>query len=218
MADSSSPAQTLQAALVDQFADALHQNDSDRERIKSEIADRTAELERLDLDRDLIVALQDTVSSSAPSTATTDPAVTEPLTPVIVPDAVESSVRSPQGSPVVPAARRTKKSSPGRSASTGTKVAAAAASQAPSVAQLVREYMTSQAEPVSAKEVADALNSAHPERAIKTGSVREALRGLVAKGRVARSEQGGAVFYQDVPGDSVAVQASAEEREPATSS
>ncbi|MEU1600662.1 hypothetical protein ABZ468_50025 [Streptomyces sp. NPDC005708] len=75
----------------------------------------------------------------------------------------------------------------------GNAVAAKAAR--PTLVELIRSHLTKQSEPRSAAEVTTALDTAHPERGVKTTVVRTTLEGLVAKNRAQRIKQGGSVYY-----------------------
>ncbi|MER6563437.1 hypothetical protein ABT300_38080 [Streptomyces sp. NPDC001027] len=140
------------------------------------------------------------------------------------------------GSSVKPApkAASSAKSAPASKASAATKSAPAAkkasapaakkapaakpaskAGDGPTLRDLVVSHLTREGAPRSALEVTDALTGSHPERGVKITVVRSTLEALVAKGQVRRSKQGKSVFYstESVP---AAVEAAAEEKEPAT--
>ncbi|MGW0633209.1 BlaI/MecI/CopY family transcriptional regulator [Streptomyces sp. NPDC002758] len=65
----------------------------------------------------------------------------------------------------------------------------------PTLVELVRSHLTEQSDPRSAAEVASALDTAHPERGIKTTVVRTTLENLVAKNQAQRTKQGSSVYY-----------------------
>jgi hypothetical protein len=65
----------------------------------------------------------------------------------------------------------------------------------PTLVELIRSHLTGQSDPRSAAEVATALDTAHPERGIKTTVVRTTLENLVAKNQAQRTKQGSSVYY-----------------------
>ncbi|MGW1047366.1 BlaI/MecI/CopY family transcriptional regulator, partial [Streptomyces sp. NPDC002547] len=73
--------------------------------------------------------------------------------------------------------------------------AADAKAPQPTLVELVRYHLAEQGDPRSAAEVATALDTAHPERGIKTTVVRTTLENLVAKNQAQRTKQGRSVYY-----------------------
>ncbi|MGW2937256.1 hypothetical protein ACWDA7_36735 [Streptomyces sp. NPDC001156] len=65
----------------------------------------------------------------------------------------------------------------------------------PTLVELIRSHLTEQSDPRSAADVATALDTAHPERGIKTTVVRTTLENLVAKSKAQRTKQGSSVYY-----------------------
>ncbi len=93
------------------------------------------------------------------------------------------------------------------------KKAAAAPTAQPTLVELVRRHLADQQEPRSAAEVAEALEKAHPDRAIQTKVIRTTLENLVARNNAQRTKQGSSVFYT-LPAGSEPATASAEEPQP----
>ncbi|MET7391758.1 hypothetical protein ACFYPT_42260 [Streptomyces sp. NPDC005529] len=65
----------------------------------------------------------------------------------------------------------------------------------PTLVELTSRHLSAQDQPSSAADVAQALQSSHPDRNIKTTVVRTTLENLVAKNGAQRSKQGSSVFY-----------------------
>ncbi|MEU5045386.1 hypothetical protein [Streptomyces griseorubiginosus] len=177
-------------------ADDLEQNLKEQERLGTEIAVLQSQLAELEADRTVLVSLQEALgATSAPATsapATSAPAAPEPesspaATVVDKKDtaapAKKARAKKPAAAPV-PKARKTK-----------TAAAKPAEPRQPSLVTLARDFLTSQTEPRSAAEIADALAQEHPDRGIKKTVVRTTLEGLVAKNHAQRSKQGSSVFY-----------------------
>ncbi|MFD5401580.1 hypothetical protein [Streptomyces griseorubiginosus] len=172
-------------------ADDLEQNLKEQERLGTEIAVLQSQLAELEADRTVLVSLQEALgATSAP--ATSAPAAPEPesspaATVVDKKDtaapAKKARAKKPAAAPV-PKARKTK-----------TAAAKPAEPRQPSLVTLARDFLTSQTEPRSAAEIADALAQEHPDRGIKKTVVRTTLEGLVAKNHAQRSKQGSSVFY-----------------------
>jgi hypothetical protein len=73
--------------------------------------------------------------------------------------------------------------------------AATAKATRPTLVELIRSHLTQQSEPRSAADVTTALDTAHPERGVKTTVVRTTLEILVAKNQAQRTKQGSSVYY-----------------------
>ncbi|WP_043218777.1 hypothetical protein [Streptomyces sp. 351MFTsu5.1] len=177
-------------------AEDLEQNLKEQERLGTEIAVLQSQLAELEADRTVLVSLQEALgATSAPATsAPTIPAPAAPeAEPASAPTAADKKAtaaparkvraKKPAAAPV-PKARRTK-----------TAAAKAAEPRQPSLVTLARDFLTSQTEPRSAAEIAEALAQEHPDRGIKKTVVRTTLEGLVAKNHAQRSKQGSSVFY-----------------------
>ena len=172
-------------------ADDLEQNLKEQERLGTEIAVLQSQLAELEADRAVLVSLQEALgASSAP--ATPAPAAPEPES------APAATVVDKKGTAAPAKKARAKKPAAvpvQRARKTKTAAAKPAEPRQPSLVTLARDFLTSQTEPRSAAEIAEALAQEHPDRGIKKTVVRTTLEGLVAKNHAQRSKQGSSVFY-----------------------
>ena len=172
-------------------ADDLEQNLKEQERLGTEIAVLQSQLAELEADRAVLVSLQEALgASSAP--ATPAPAAPEPesapaATVVDKKDTAAPAKKARAKKPAAVPVQRARK--------TKTAAAKPAEPRQPSLVTLARDFLTSQTEPRSAAEIAEALAQEHPDRGIKKTVVRTTLEGLVAKNHAQRSKQGSSVFY-----------------------
>ncbi|TCR26555.1 hypothetical protein EV578_101505 [Streptomyces sp. BK205] len=172
-------------------ADDLEQNLKEQERLGTEIAVLQSQLAELEADRAVLVSLQEALgASSAP--ATPAPAAPEPesapaATAVDTKDTAAPAKKARAKKPAAVPVQRARK--------TKTAAAKPAEPRQPSLVTLARDFLTSQTEPRSAAEIAEALAQKHPDRGIKKTVVRTTLEGLVAKNHAQRSKQGSSVFY-----------------------
>ncbi|MFF7760519.1 hypothetical protein [Streptomyces griseorubiginosus] len=172
-------------------ADDLEQNLKEQERLGTEIAVLQSQLAELEADRAVLVSLQEALgASSAP--ATPAPAAPEPesapaATVVDKKDTTAPAKKARAKKPAAVPVQRARK--------TKTAAAKPAEPRQPSLVTLARDFLTSQTEPRSAAEIAEALAQKHPDRGIKKTVVRTTLEGLVAKNHAQRSKQGSSVFY-----------------------
>jgi hypothetical protein len=172
-------------------ADDLEQNLKEQERLGTEIAVLQSQLAELEADRAVLVSLQEALgASSAP--ATPAPAAPEPesapaATAVDTKDTAAPAKKARAKKPAAVPVQRARK--------TKTAAAKPAEPRQPSLVTLARDFLTSQTEPRSAAEIAEALAQEHPDRGIKKTVVRTTLEGLVAKNHAQRSKQGSSVFY-----------------------
>ncbi|MFF7047838.1 hypothetical protein ACFY94_05625 [Streptomyces griseorubiginosus] len=172
-------------------ADDLEQNLKEQERLGTEIAVLQSQLAELEADRAVLVSLQEALgATSAP--ATSAPAAPEPESApaAAVVDKKNTAAPAKKARAKKPAAVPVQKAR-----KTKTAAAKPAEPRQPSLVTLARDFLTSQTEPRSAAEIAEALAQEHPDRGIKKTVVRTTLEGLVAKNHAQRSKQGSSVFY-----------------------
>lgn len=176
----------------------LEQNLQEQERLGAEIAVLQSQLADLEADRTVLLSLQDALGAAsapvapaagpapAPTAADEDDATAPGPTEEAQPKktrAKKARAEKPTAAPRKTAAKR--EATPAKSAEP----------RQPSLVSLARDFLTSQTEPRSAAEIAEALGQQHPDRNIKTTVVRTTLEGLVAKNLAQRNKQGSSVFY-----------------------
>ena len=171
----------------------LEQNLKEQERLGTEIALLQSQLADLEEDRAVLLSLQEALgTTSTPTSPTAGPAPT-----------TTTAANEDAAAPAKAKKSRAKKSAATKSAAAPRKTtgkretapAKLAEPRQPSLVSLARAFLTSQTEPRSAAEIAEALAQQHPDRDIKTTVVRTTLEGLVAKNHAQRNKQGSSVFY-----------------------
>ncbi|MFB6808683.1 hypothetical protein [Streptomyces sp. NPDC056387] len=65
--------------------------------------------------------------------------------------------------------------------------------------ELIHRHLSGQAEPKTAREIAQALKAAHPERSVSDNLVRTTTERLVARSLAERVKQGATVYYTALP-------------------
>ncbi|AYC36397.1 BlaI/MecI/CopY family transcriptional regulator [Streptomyces griseorubiginosus] len=172
-------------------ADDLEQNLKEQERLGTEIAVLQSQLAELEADRAVLVSLQEALGASStpatPAPATPEPESAPAATVVDTKDTAAPAKKARAKKPAAVPVQRARK--------TKTAAAKPAEPRQPSLVTLARDFLTSQTEPRSAAEIAEALAQKHPDRGIKKTVVRTTLEGLVAKNHAQRSKQGSSVFY-----------------------
>ncbi|MGW9033176.1 hypothetical protein ACWGQ5_56680 [Streptomyces sp. NPDC055722] len=201
MPDSITTATGLTSQYAAQVTSDLELNAKEQDRISADIAALQEQLAALQHDHSVLVNVQQALGVS-PTSA--QPAAAPHSTAVPGPRNKKTSDepgagKRTRGKKAADAQDRTAvKKSASKTAVAGKKpqVSAEVAKAAqPTLVELVRSHLTEQSEPRSAADVTTALDTAHPQRGIKTTVVRTTLEGLVAKNRAQRSKQGSSVFY-----------------------
>ncbi|MFF2996646.1 hypothetical protein ACFVTC_19090 [Streptomyces sp. NPDC057950] len=173
----------LKAEYAARLGADLEQNTREQERIVAEIRSLQDQLDVLKGNRTLLAGMLDalggTVVGTQAPTALTD---TKTETP-------SRTTTTRKTRPQKTTARRTQAAAPKRSGGEpkGTRLR--------TLGDLIREYLTREAEPRSAAEVTTALAHDHPERKAKATVVRATLEGQVAKGLIHRIRQGKSIYY-----------------------
>jgi hypothetical protein len=194
MSESTTATTGLTSQYAAQVTNDLEANTKEQERINAEIAALQEQLAALQHDHSVLVNVQQ-VLGVAPA----------PVQPAAAPSsaAVPAPRKKASAEPGAGKRTRAKKTAGTQGATTSkrspakkpTDQAAATKAAQPTLVELVRSHLAEQSEPLSAAEVATALDKAHPERGIKTTVVRTTLEGLVAKNQSQRTKQGASVFY-----------------------
>jgi len=188
MSDTVTAKSGVTSQYLTRVADDLEQNLKEQERLGAEIAVLQGQLAEVEADRAVLLSLQETLGTA--STPTSPAAEPEPTAA----DADEKESAAPAKAKKARAKKPA--AAPRKSAGKREKAAAKSAEpRQPSLVSLARTFLTSQTEPRSAAEVAEALAKQHPDRDIKTTVVRTTLEGLVAKNHAQRNKQGSSVFY-----------------------
>jgi hypothetical protein len=185
MAESPLQATDLKTQYAAQLTTDLERNAKEQDRIGADLVALQEQLDTLRHDQTLLVSMQRALG-------------TDGTTAVREPDTGDApAVPAPRQAPSGRRTRARKQASaPGRtSAGADSPTSTVKAAKAPTLGELIREYLVQQAEPRSAAEVTEALAQSHPERGAKGKVVRMALEGLVAKSHIQRIKQNKSVFY-----------------------
>ncbi|MGW2936977.1 hypothetical protein ACWDA7_35180 [Streptomyces sp. NPDC001156] len=201
MSDSTTTTTGLTSQYAAQVTSDLELNAKEQERISSDIAALQEQLAGLRHDHSVLVNVQQVLGVSP-----------TPVQPAAAPDSsTVPAPRSKKTSDEPGAGKRTRgkkaadaqdrtvaKKSASKTPAAGKKPrgsAEVAKTDRPTLVELVRRHLTKQSEPRSAADVTTALDTAHPERGVKTTVVRTTLEGLVAKNQAQRTKQGSSVYY-----------------------
>ncbi|MFD7676194.1 hypothetical protein [Streptomyces anulatus] len=174
------PVPSVTADYAQRVAADLAANQSEQERVRTELARLQDELVRLEDSEQVLTKMQDVLGG--------------------VPKQAAKQRKGGKGA-AVPAARGSNgKTAAGKLAAVaGRKASKKAVSPKkagePTWLELTTAYLGGQSEPRSAAEVAASLTEAHPERAVQVTVVRNSLEQGVAQGLLERSKQGRSVFY-----------------------
>ncbi|MEU6655721.1 BlaI/MecI/CopY family transcriptional regulator [Streptomyces sp. NPDC046900] len=193
MSESTTATTGLTSQYAAQVISDLERNAKEQERISADIAALQEQLAGLQHDHSVLVNVQQVLGVSP-----------TPVQPVAAPDS--STVPAPRnkkstGEPGAGKRTRAKKATDAHAAANKSAAKKPAsktgASKAvlPTLVELIRSHLNEQSDPRSAAEVATALDTAHPERGIKTTVVRTTLENLVAKNQAQRTKQGSSVYY-----------------------
>ncbi|GGU97743.1 hypothetical protein GCM10010260_37120 [Streptomyces filipinensis] len=211
MPEPTTPVTELTSQYVSQVTNDLEHNVKEQERITAEIVALQEQLTALQHDHTVLTSMQQALGvTSVGAPATTDSAVVPgPRTKTT---ATAGTRRTPKKAATEQSEPRKRSAKKPVAAKPTAKKAAAPTAQ-PTLVELVRRHLADQQEPRSAAEVAEALEKAHPDRAIQTKVIRTTLENLVARNNAQRTKQGSSVFYT-LPAGSEPAAASAEEPQP----
>ncbi|MFJ9761934.1 hypothetical protein [Streptomyces sp. NPDC101149] len=194
----------LTSQYAAQVTSDIEHNAKEQERVSADITALQEQLTILRHDYSVLVNVQQALgiasASVQPATAPENTTVPAPREKASAKPSTGKRTRAKMGANAQGSAVA-KKSASKKPAS---KAANAKAYQR-TLVELVRQHLTEQSEPRSAAEVATALDTAHPERGIKTTVVRITLENLVAKNQAERAKQGRSVYYTaSTPGEQTA--------------
>jgi hypothetical protein len=193
MSESTTATTGLTSQYAAQVTSDLERNAKEQERISTDIAALQEQLAALQHDHTVLVNVQQVLGVSP-----------TPVQPAATPDS--STVPAPRSKKTAGEPGAAKQTRAKKATDTGTAAKKSAATKPasktgvskgvlPTLVELVRSHLTEQSDPRSATDVATALDTAHPERGIKTTVVRTTLENLVAKNKAQRTKQGSSVYY-----------------------
>ncbi|GAA1376160.1 hypothetical protein [Streptomyces beijiangensis] len=168
------------AGYAQRVADDLGANQSEQERVRTELARLQDELVQLEQSEQILVKMQDVLGSAPKPIAKSGKGKKAARVP---------TARSAKGT-TVPA----RPSRPVKAARHEERKAAKGPGE-PTWGELITGHLAGQSEPKSAAEIASALSESHPDRRVQVTVVRNTLEQGVARGSVERSKQGRSVYY-----------------------
>ncbi|MFF4297028.1 hypothetical protein ACFY0N_25690 [Streptomyces vinaceus] len=212
---------TLKSQYAEKVAADLDLNTGEQERIRQEIASLQERLAGLEQDHALLVgmraALGDVVTPvPAPRAGRkTEPAAAVTAAPAKrAPAKKETAGKATVKKATVkkaaakPAAAGGKATAAKTAAKTAVKTAVKEPAKAKAVAskekqvpltELIHRHLSGQAEPKTAREIAQALKTADPDRSVSDNLVRTTTERLVARSLAERVKQGATVYYTALP-------------------
>lgn len=212
---------TLKSQYAEKVAADLDLNTGEQERIRQEIASLQERLAGLEQDHALLVgmraALGDVVTPvPAPragrKTATATAVTTAPAkrAPATKETAKKATVKKAPAKRTAAGGKATaaKKAAPKEPAKAAVKEPAKESVKAKAVAskekqvpltELIHRHLSGQAEPRTAREIAQALKAADPDRSVSDNLVRTTTERLVARSLAERVKQGATVYYTALP-------------------
>ncbi|MEW2086670.1 hypothetical protein [Streptomyces sp. NPDC005283] len=190
---------TLKAAYADKVAADLAENTAGQDRIRAEIETLQAQLTTLETDHTLLksvsAALGDpTGGVPAPrraarkTAAVAKKAAAEKTADAAAPKKAGAKKEAAKKTTTVAAKKTAATTDKAKAANTG-------ADKGPALTELIHAHLSSQSEPVTAREIAKALADANPGRNVNDNLVRTTSERLVARGRADRIKQGSTVYY-----------------------
>ncbi|MFD7835425.1 hypothetical protein [Streptomyces sp. NPDC059761] len=216
---------TLKSQYAEKVASDLDLNTGEQERIREEIASLQERLAGLEQDHALLVgmraALGDIATAvPAPRTgkkaATTTTATTTIAKTTTAKKATAKKATGRKTTAVKAAAKepaKAKAAAPKEKAAAPKEKAVASKEKQIPLSELIHRHLSGQAEPKTAREIAQALKTAQPDRSVSDNLVRTTTERLVARSLAERVKQGATVYYTALPhhGEAAGVPAAAEE-------
>ncbi|MGW6407737.1 hypothetical protein ACWF95_11250 [Streptomyces vinaceus] len=208
---------TLKSQYAEKVAADLDLNTGEQERIRQEIASLQERLAGLEQDHALLVgmraALGDVVT---PVPAPRAGRKTEPAAAVTAAPAKRAPAKKETAGKATVKKATVKKAAAKPAAAggkaTAAKTAAKGAVKEPAKAkavaskekqvpltELIHRHLSGQAEPKTAREIAQALKTADPDRSVSDNLVRTTTERLVARSLAERVKQGATVYYTALP-------------------
>ncbi|WP_405754424.1 hypothetical protein [Streptomyces sp. NBC_00073] len=224
---------TLKSQYAEKVTADLDLNTAEQERIREEIASLQERLAGLEQDHVLLVGMRAALGDVAAAVSVPAPrAGKKAVTATAVKQASvkQASVKQApvKQAPVkqaaaknAPAKKAAAKKASGRK-STAVKAAAKEPVKATAVTseekaaskekqvpltELIHRHLSGQAEPKTAREIAQVLKVAHPDRSVSDNLVRTTTERLVARSLAERVKQGATVYYTALPHHGGAVEA-----------
>ncbi|WP_405773930.1 hypothetical protein [Streptomyces sp. NBC_00859] len=187
-------ASSVKAEYTQKVADDLSANQSEQDRVRSELTRLQDELVQLEDSGQVLAKMQSLLGTAAKPTAKSGKK--SPKVPAArTPKSKTAAAKSPKATP---SSKNAAERAP-RGKAAGKKAAAAQSASQSTWIELISSYLAGQSEPKSSTEIAAGVAEAHPQRGVQVTVVRNTLEQGVARGVIERSKQGRSVYYQTAP-------------------
>ncbi|MFD5513520.1 hypothetical protein ACFWIB_38080 [Streptomyces sp. NPDC127051] len=223
---------TLKSQYAEKVASDLDLNTGEQERIREEIASLQERLAGLEQDHALLVGMRAAlgdIATAVPAPRTGKKAATTTTATTTIAKtttakkatakkatgrkttAVKAAAKEPAKAKA--AAPKEKAAAPKEKAAAPKEKAVASKEKQVPLSELIHRHLSGQAEPKTAREIAQALKTAQPDRSVSDNLVRTTTERLVARSLAERVKQGATVYYTALPhhGEAAGVPAAAEE-------
>ncbi|WP_406179826.1 hypothetical protein [Streptomyces sp. NBC_01006] len=226
---------TLKSQYAEKVAADLDLNTGEQERIREEIASLQGRLAGLEQDHALLVGMRAalggiatavpaprtgkkaaTTTTATTTTATTTTAKTTTAKTTTAKKATAKKSTGRKTTAVKAAAKepaKAKAATPKEKAAAPKEKAVASKEKQVPLTELIHRHLSGQAEPKTAREIAQALKTAQPDRSVSDNLVRTTTERLVARSLAERVKQGATVYYTALPhhGEAAGAPVAAEE-------
>ncbi|WP_030162074.1 hypothetical protein [Streptomyces sp. NRRL S-244] len=205
---------TLKSQYAEKVAADLDLNTAEQERIREEITSLQQRLAGLEQDHALLVGMRSALGDiatavpaprTAKKTATNTTAKNTTAKKATTKKAAgrkTTAVKAAAKAPVKAAAKepaKAKAAAPQEKAAAPKEKAVASKEKQVPLTELIHRHLSGQAEPKTAREIAQALKTAHPDRSVSDNLVRTTTERLVARSLAERVKQGATVYYTALP-------------------
>ncbi|WP_030293363.1 hypothetical protein [Streptomyces katrae] len=215
--------QTLKSQYAEKVTADLELNTAEQERIRKEIASLQEHLAALEQDQQLLTGMRAAIGDTKVAVPAPRPGKKTPTKAAATKTATTATAKKATAKKA-PAKRATVKKATAVKAAAKKPVAekAPASKEKPvPLTELIHQHLSGQTEPKTAREIAQALTTAHPDRNLSDNLVRTTTERLVARSLAERAKQGSTVYYtaiqpNNTPAEAPAAVPAQTENEPVT--
>ncbi|MEV6732946.1 MULTISPECIES: hypothetical protein [unclassified Streptomyces] len=200
---------TLKSQYAEKVTADLALNTAEQERIRKEIASLQENLTGLEQDHELLVGMRAAIGdtpTAVPAPRTGKKTATSARKPAAAKSATTADTKKATAKKATAVKAVAKK--PAAKKPVAEKAAAAKEKPVP-LTELIHQHLSGQAEPKTAREIAQALTTAHPDRNLSDNLVRTTTERLVARSLAERAKQGSTVYYTAIQHNTPAAEAPA---------
>ncbi|WP_328619116.1 hypothetical protein [Streptomyces sp. NBC_00354] len=205
---------TLKSQYAEKVTADLALNTAEQERIRKEIASLQENLTGLEQDHELLVGMRAAIGdtpTAVPAPRTGKKTATSARKPAAAKSATTADTKkatAKKATAVKAVAKKPAAKKPAAKKPVAEKAAAAKEKPVP-LTELIHQHLSGQAEPKTAREIAQALTTAHPDRNLSDNLVRTTTERLVARSMAERAKQGSTVYYTAIQHNTPAAEAPA---------